>query len=619
MGRNVPVIQISEIVHRRGSKDSLPNLAEAELGLTIDTSQVFIGTPNFPQAQNRAAANQFPFANTQILTEFSPNTEELINYSYRYRQPNGPFSGAASPLALNSKRIIRFLQERLDEIVSVKSYGALGNGYLDFTTVTDLRNALTASDSLAIQKETYAIRRAAIDVVNTLNDNTTPNGWVKRALYFPAGIYVIEDYAVLPPNSAWIGDGKGQTFIILASATNSNIPVLQTADQSLTLTDLEMGMVDNFVGNNILNYVSNVIVSGITFIHAWNQDVARLIRMSDSVFVDCEFKNFDQVVKTTGDWNNVDSIAVMFDTASGNMMPPNNIHFDNCDFTNSTYGIFATSDSRNISFDQCTFTGNYRAVRLGETAGLTRTQSPTLLFPGGPTAGPSSYRISNSLFRNCYAEAFSVLTVNNIPAVLANYQGVGGFHISQNNRYENCGHANRDFPPTPLSMGVPIAPVIYFAPGTVYCVSSSDTFDRNAPVSSFASRRVAYAAVDPHIIFNPQDSVYYPLPALNELIINANTSGVIDFSPILVFSGNNTSLIFDYSYRVGGNIRTGTFHIVSDGVNVNFDHDSVFIGPGPDPVTLYVNMFAPNYRIQYENTSLTSGTFKYKIRFWNEF
>jgi len=618
----MPVIQISEIVHRRGSKDSLPNLAEAELGLTLDTSQVFIGTPNFPQAQSRAANNKFPFANTQILTEFSPNTEELINYSYRYRQPNGAPGGAASPLALNSQRIIRLLQERLDEVVSVKAYGAVGNGYLDFATVTDLRSDLTALDPLAIQKETYAIRRAAIDVANTLNDDSSPNGWVKRALYFPAGVYVIEDYAVLPPNSAWIGDGKGQTFIVLASATNTNIPVFQTASGDLTLADLEMGMVDNFVGSNIINYVSNVIVSGITFIHAWNQDVVRLIRMRDSVFTDCEFRNLDQVVKTTGNWSNTDSIGVVIDTAMGNMLPPNNIHFNNCAFTNSTYAVFATSDSSNISFDQCTFTGHYRAVRLGETVGLTRTQPPTELLLGGPVAGPSSFRITNSLFRNCYAEAFSALTANNIPSVFANYQGIGGFHISQSNRYENCGHASRDFLPTPLSMGVPIAPVVYFAPGTVYCVSLSDTFDRNAPALSFVTQRVAYTIGDPHIIFNPQDTVYYPgsgASGLNELPIAANTGGVVDFVPVLSLSGNNTVTFIDYSYEVDGNIRVGTLQIAADGTNVNFTDNSTFIGTGPDPVTLFVNMFAPNYRIQYENTSLQAGNFKYTIRFWNAF
>ncbi len=617
----MPVIQISEIVHRRGAKDSLPNLAEAELGLALDTGQVFIGTPNFPQAQNRAIANQFPFANTQILTEFSPNTEELIKYTYRYRQPNGPTAGAASPLALNSQRIIRLLQERLDEIVSVKSYGALGNGYLNFATVTDLRNTLTANDPLAIQKETYAIRRAAIDVANTLNDDTSLNGWVKRALYFPAGVYVIEDYAVLPPNSAWIGDGKGQTFIILASATNANIPVVQTASGSLTLNDLEMGMIDNFVGNNISpNPVTNVIVSGITFIHAWNQDVARLIRLWDSVFVDCEFRNLNQVAKISGNWNNNDSIAVMIDPV-GSILAPRNIHFNNCSFSESTYAVFATGDCSNISFDQCTFTNHYRAVRLGETVGLTRTSLPSARV-GGVVGGPSSFRITNSLFRNCYAEAFSNLTVNNVPAVLNNIQEVGGFHISQNNRYENCGHGSRSFLPTPLSMGAPIAPVIYFAPGTVYCVSISDTFDRNAPALNLASQRVAYTVGDPHIVFNPQDTVYYPgfgTGAVNELTINANTGGVVDFVPTLVFSGNNTVVFFDYSYEVDGNIRIGTLQIVANGTNVNFTDNSTFIGPGSDPVTLYVNMFAPNYRIQYENTSLVAGSLRYSIRFWNAF
>lgn len=615
----MPVIQISEIVHRRGAKNSLPNLAEAEIGLSLDTSEVFIGTPNFPQAQNRAINNQFPFANTQILTEFSPNVEQLLNYTYRYRQPNGATEGTASPLALNSQRVIRHLQERLDEIVSVKSYGALGNGFLDFATVADLRTALTVDDPLAIQKETFAIRRAAIDVSNTLDDNTTIDGWVKRALYFPAGVYVIEDYAVLPPNSAWIGDGKGQTFIVLASATNANIPVVQTASSDLTLADLQNNLVDNFVGANITQYVSNIMVSGITFVHAWSQDVARLYRAKDCVFIDCGFENITQVTKTSGNWLDTDSVAVLIDTASGNMLPPQNLNFENCSFKNSTYAVFATSDSNSVLFDGCLFDGHYRAVRLGEPISpLVRPQQPSNINSTPLVAGPSAFRVTNSLFRNCAAEAFSVMTVNNIPDVLNNYQGVGGFHVSQNNRYENCGQNSRQAPSVP-QLNPSQTPVIEFAMGSVYNVSISDTFDRNAPASIPAHSRVLYSTTDPNIVFNPQDPVFYPGSGVSGLFtatILASQLVPTDFAPLIQLSANNSVVFFNYSYKVSGTIRMGTLQIVSDGISVNFTDYSTQVGP-PDPVILSVSAVNGGfYKVQYQNTAGVNGILKYNVRFW---
>lgn len=61
------VIQISRVVHRRGSSGELPDaLADGEIGMTTDTGEVFYGAPNHPSVQGR---NSYPYQNIKIITE----------------------------------------------------------------------------------------------------------------------------------------------------------------------------------------------------------------------------------------------------------------------------------------------------------------------------------------------------------------------------------------------------------------------------------------------------------------------------------------------------------------------------------------------------------------------
>lgn len=254
----MPVTQFSRIRTRRGPLSDLPKgtpenpvgLLSGEFGLATDTGQLFIGTPDLLEVEYRkpgkvadglaeneygqTRSGRFPYGNTQILTEWSRNAEEMIKYVYRYRDTlantdfPGPGSGIdftydqARPWNENNEVISRTLQERLDEIVSVKSYGATGDG------VTD---------------DTYAIWRAAIDVVRIdpvqYKDDTIQKTTSRRILYFPAGTYKISRPIILPPYATWIGDGIGKTIIkLIASGTDfKNKCVLETVDDGYCSID----------------------------------------------------------------------------------------------------------------------------------------------------------------------------------------------------------------------------------------------------------------------------------------------------------------------------------------------------------------------------------------------
>ena len=89
------IVQISQIKHRRGTNENLPQLASAELGWSVDTRQLYIG--------NGTLAEGAPVVgNTEILTEFSdipgvakPYTQTITantsgNLTYAYFDTTNP-------------------------------------------------------------------------------------------------------------------------------------------------------------------------------------------------------------------------------------------------------------------------------------------------------------------------------------------------------------------------------------------------------------------------------------------------------------------------------------------------------------------------------------------------
>ena len=149
------IVTISQIKHRRGIKgtDPMPQLASAELGWAVDTQELFIG--NGTIAEGAPAVG-----NTEILTEHSDLTALISDYTYA-----GPFNGASMQTGPGpGSPVSRSQNERLDDVVSVRSFGAVGDG------VTDDRDA---------------IHRAIWQ--HTLEQPSNNRYWT--TVYIPAGTY----------------------------------------------------------------------------------------------------------------------------------------------------------------------------------------------------------------------------------------------------------------------------------------------------------------------------------------------------------------------------------------------------------------------------------------------
>ena len=213
------VVQISRIQVRRGKgTNGIPQLAGGEFGWAVDNRALYIG-------DGSVAEGSPAVGNTKIITEHD-NLFTLAN-SYTYLNGVSVQTGS-SPTA----PIKRTLQERLDEIVNIKSFGANGDGAVD---------------------ETASIQRA-IDQLY-INNSTKGTEQSRVRLYIPAGLYKISGTIYLPPYTTIYGDGIDKTKFNMTG----DAPVFQTVNSTST-----PGNYANDSTSTTLNQASNIHLEGFT-------------------------------------------------------------------------------------------------------------------------------------------------------------------------------------------------------------------------------------------------------------------------------------------------------------------------------------------------------------------
>ena len=109
------VVQISRIQVRRGKgTNGIPELAGGEFGWAVDNRALYIG--------NGSVAEGSPaVGNTKIITEHDDLFTLANTYTYLGGQTVQTGVTSTAPVK-------RTLQQRLDELVSVSSFGATGDG-----------------------------------------------------------------------------------------------------------------------------------------------------------------------------------------------------------------------------------------------------------------------------------------------------------------------------------------------------------------------------------------------------------------------------------------------------------------------------------------------------------
>lgn len=236
------IVQISRIQHRRGLQQDLPQLASAELGWSIDQRKLYIGNGTIEEGAPTEGV-------TQILTEFSDISSFLTTYLFKGVESGYVSQTGASPLT----PVYRSIQDVLDEWVSVKDFGAKGDGITDDTSAID-----------------RAIRQIYVGT-GTVKNNTSPA--IRRTIRFPAGKYRITSNIVIPPNATIVGEGKNNTIIEGTTST-----VFLTCDSLFQTAGT--------VGTNGATLPSNIVVSGMTLRNTSSTNAALYTLHASGLLID---------------------------------------------------------------------------------------------------------------------------------------------------------------------------------------------------------------------------------------------------------------------------------------------------------------------------------------------
>lgn len=213
------IVQISRITHRKGLQQDLPALASAELGWSLDTRQLYIGNGTITEGAPTEGV-------TEVLTQYS----DLLNIGDQYIF-KGSLSGYTSQTGATSlSPTTRTLQQKLDDSVNVKDFGAIGNGIAD--------------DTAAIQRAVDQILFGGF----ALNQSR-----LRRVINFPAGTYLISASIKLPAYVNILGAGIDRTII---QQTSSGAVVVQLKDSS--------SQIDAAYGTLGATTVKNVTIQDVT-------------------------------------------------------------------------------------------------------------------------------------------------------------------------------------------------------------------------------------------------------------------------------------------------------------------------------------------------------------------
>ncbi len=293
------VTQISRIQHRRGLEQDLPQLASAELGWSLDTRKLYIG--------NGALDEGAPIVGvTRILTEhdiadITSNTSFYTNYTFvgnaaGYTAQTGP-----SVLA----PVIRSYQQKFDDVVNIRDFGAIGDGTTD---------------------DTSAINRVLQEIYKSTVSPTEPRA--RRTIYFPGGSYKINSAILIPTYAKLVGDGLGSTTITQVNGNQSVANVCDSLFQSGSL-----------IGTSSAVLPTDVEIHGIKFYNSNTSITEPLFRIDSASNIkinSCTFSSNSQA----GSYPNLVAILSTNSTTS-------KVTFDSCQFTGGGNGLALIGSSIN--------------------------------------------------------------------------------------------------------------------------------------------------------------------------------------------------------------------------------------------------------------------------------
>ena len=520
------IVQISRIQHRRGVADNLPQLAVGELGLAVDTRRIYIGNggTDAPQIEN-----------IELLTANSDLLDSADTYTYK-----GTAAGYTATTGTTANDpITRTMQQKYDDHASVKDFGAKGDGTTD---------------------DTAAINRALFQLFSRAS-----NTEVRRALFFPAGTYIVTDVIKIPTFAKLVGDGHNSSII---KATNA-------ARDAVAMTSDSIQQIDGSVGSGGATVPGNVQLDGITFWASVDTVDALVINQAQNVTIqNCRFQGFNSTIPSA-----VGNSQAAVKLESSSTRETEHVNFVGCVFTLANFGVVADNDMSSITFSGCEFSNAFKGAKIGEA----RTGSAPSVD------GPRGVKITNSLFDNIHNRG------------IHGYFGPG--LTSAFNTFKDVANAG-------LGVGNASTHVIDYAQVDQYSIS--DDFERTDGDETTSTLRVNHKGLSVQASgtqFGSYIRNYGKTATLTDNVSNTSTG--------VTFSDNNSLeniVEIDYSIVRGTTKRQGTMRVTHDATAQVID-DDFSENNGTTGVTFSLTNSSNITTLKYTTTSTGSAaTFKYSIR-----
>ena len=334
------VVSISRIQVRRGRKTELPQLASGEFGWSVDTQELYLG--------NGAVAEGAPYVgNTKLLSEH----DNLFSFAdtYSYKSTDGHVQSGPN---VNSP-VLRTLQDRLDDTVSIRAFGGSGDGS-DHTDI--LQRAL---DQLYL---------------NSSNKSTIAS---RVILQLEPGTYAISSTLKVPPYASIRGAGIDKTII----NAGSNV-AFETVNESSIPGSYNIDTISNS------NQARNIEMSGIT-IQTTNTDALQLVSCKDSIF---------ENLKITSTWtigDNLRTSAGIKLTSHSAQVGSNNNTFNNISINGFSDCVYSDYAIQYNLWSNCSFGLSDVGIYFG-------------LNSISQQVGPSNNIIENSVFDNIAREGINI-------------------------------------------------------------------------------------------------------------------------------------------------------------------------------------------------------------------
>ena len=234
----------------------------------------------------------------------------------------------------------RSLQKKLDDFVSVKDFGAVGDGLTDDTLAINL--ALN---------QLYCV---------------TANPSARKTLYFPAGHYIVSNSINVPSNAKLVGEGSGNTII-----EQTRPPYLAPIVTWVFYTADSRQQTQGQIGLNGADLPHDIHISNMS-----------LKSSSDGIWIDKASRVTLSNVNFTGNKTRVNLLndpvlnypACGVNMRGGALTPPTDISFTNCMFRGFNAGIFADNGMyiSTVVVHSCSFEDMYQGLHLTSATGNTK-------------------------------------------------------------------------------------------------------------------------------------------------------------------------------------------------------------------------------------------------------